>query len=109
MSDVAYVSGLPANESHIMAIKRRLRGKRPNLKIAGTKIQIPIKSHEVLMWTVTTWVRLIDEEAYTLALDIDVRGNSATLRERQLASSSRIQYGRVQPSRPRRVRLKGSE
>ncbi|KAM3413975.1 hypothetical protein BST61_g10641 [Cercospora zeina] len=63
MPDVNYVSGLPASESHVLAIKRHLRGKRPNLKIAGTKIDIPIKSHEVLMWTVTTWVRLIDEEA----------------------------------------------
>ncbi|CAK1367321.1 unnamed protein product [Cercospora beticola] len=71
MPDVEYVSGLPATESHIMAIKRYLRAKRPNLQIAGMSIEIPIKSHEVLMWKVTTWVRrVVDNECHVLTVDI---------------------------------------
>ncbi|GIZ48773.1 hypothetical protein CKM354_001182000 [Cercospora kikuchii] len=71
ISDVEYVSGLPATESHVAAIKRHLRAKRPNLKIAGMSIEIPIKSHEVLVWKVTTWVRrFVDKECYVLTVDI---------------------------------------
>ncbi|PPJ60919.1 hypothetical protein CBER1_06203 [Cercospora berteroae] len=73
MPDVEYVSGLPATESHIMAIKRHLRARRPNLKLAGMPAQVPVKGHEVSKWKVNTRVmRLVDQETYVLTVDIEV-------------------------------------